>query len=180
MGGRWTGRGTNRTLAAIVRNQGLGPSASTTLRYYRSSDSTISTSDTEVETNSLAGLAVGGSVKASVLVRAPSSRGTYYYGACVDTVSRESDTGNNCSAGVQVEVGSTGPACTVGQLLGPGEFCTVAIPGFSLTDNRFRVTSDGQGCYEILCVDGSLSLNGFVATKQSDGRWRIDALPEGE
>ena len=165
------------TLSATVRNQGIGPSGSTTLRYYRSSDSTISTNDTEVETISLEALTAGGRVTASVLLRAPSSRGTYYYGACVDSVSGESDTGNNCSAGVRVEVGSTGPACTVGQLLSPGEFCTVVIPGFSLTDNRFRVTSDGRGCYEVLCVDGSLSLNGFVATKQSDGRWRIDALP---
>ena len=166
------------TLSATVRNQGIGPSGSTTLRYYRSSDSTISTNDTEVETISLEALTAGGRVTASVLLRAPSSRGTYYYGACVDSVSGESDTGNNCSAGVRVEVGSTGPACTVGQLLSPGEFCTVVIPGFSLTDNRFRVTSDGRGCYEVLCVGGSLSLNGFVATKQGDGRWRIDALPE--
>ncbi len=165
------------TLSATVRNQGTGPSGSTTVRYYRSLDSTISTSDTEVETISLEALTAGGSVTASTLVRAPSSNGTYYYGACVDAVSGESDTGNNCSAGVRVEVGSTGPACTVGQLLSPGEFCTVVISGFSLTDNRFRVTSDGRGCYEILCVDDSLSLNGFVATKQSDGRWRIDALP---
>ena len=165
------------TLSATVRNQGIGPSGSTTLRYYRSSDSTISTSDTEVETISLEALTAGGRVTASVLLRAPSSRGTHYYGACIDSISGESDTGNNCSAGVKVEVGPTGPACTVGQLLSPGEFCTVVIPGFSLTDNRFRVTSDGRGCYEVLCVDGSLSLNGFVATKQSDGRWRIDALP---
>ena len=168
------------TLSATVRNRGTGASGSTTLRYYRSSDATISTSDTEVETTSLAALTAAGTVTASTLLRAPGSRGTYYYGACVDAVSGESDTGNNCTAGVRVEVGSTGPACTVGQLLGPGEFCTVAIPGFSLTDNRFRVTDEGEGCYEILCVRGSLSLNGFVATEQSDGRWRIDALPEGE
>ena len=156
------------TLSATVRNQGTGPSGSTTVRYYRSSDSTISTSDTEVETISLEALTAGGSVTASTLVRAPSSNGTYYYGACVDAVSGESDTGNNCSAGVRVEVGSTGPACTVGQLLSPGEFCTVVISGFSLTDNRFRVTSDGRGCYEILCVDGSLSLNGFVHCHQTE------------
>ena len=168
------------TLSATVRNQGTGPSGSTTLRYYRSSDSTISTSDTEVETASLEALTAGGRVTASTLVRAPSSEGTYHYGACVDAVSGESDTGNNCTPGVRVEVGSTGPACTVGQLLSPGEFCTVVITGFSLTDNRFRVNEDGEGCYEILCVNGSLSLNGFVATQQSDGRWRIDALPEGE
>ena len=36
------------TLSATVRNQGNGLSASTTLRYYRSTDATITTSDTEV------------------------------------------------------------------------------------------------------------------------------------
>ena len=35
---------------------------------------------------------------------APSSPGTYYYGACVDAVTDESDTTNNCSASVQVTV----------------------------------------------------------------------------
>ena len=29
---------------------------------------------------------------------APSSPGTYYYGACVDAVPNESDTTNNCSS----------------------------------------------------------------------------------
>ena len=36
---------------------------------------------------------------------APSDTGTYYYGVCVDSVSGESDTGNNCSAGRRVTVG---------------------------------------------------------------------------
>ena len=38
--------GQSFTLSATVRNQGTGSSAATTLRYYRSSDATISTSDT--------------------------------------------------------------------------------------------------------------------------------------
>ncbi len=38
------------TLSVTVRNQGNVDSNSTTLRYYRSTDSTISTSDTEVDT----------------------------------------------------------------------------------------------------------------------------------
>ena len=35
---------------------------------------------------------------------APSSAGTHYYGACVDAVTGESDTGNNCSKGHRVTV----------------------------------------------------------------------------
>ncbi len=98
--------GARFTLSATVRNQGSGRSASTTLRYYRSTDSTITTGDTAVGTDSVSGLNSPGSGDESISLTAPSSPGTYYYGACVDTVSDESDTTNNCSAAVTVTVGA--------------------------------------------------------------------------
>ena len=94
--------GESFTLSAAVRNQGNGLSASTTLRYYRSPDATISTSDTAVGTDAVGGLAASGTSAESISLTAPSAAGTYYYGACVDPVSGESDTGNNCSSGVRV------------------------------------------------------------------------------
>ena len=94
------------TLSATVRNQGTGSSVSTTLRYYQSSDATISTSDTEVGMNSVDGLSASGMSDESISLNAPSSAGTYYYGACVESVSGESDTNNNCSEGVSVTVSS--------------------------------------------------------------------------
>ena len=42
----------------------------------------------------------------SISLTAPSSAGTYYYGACVESVSGESDAGNNCSPAVTVTVGA--------------------------------------------------------------------------
>ena len=45
--------GQDITLSATVRNGGTGESDSTTLRYYLSSDGTISTDDTEVGTDSV-------------------------------------------------------------------------------------------------------------------------------
>ena len=96
------------TLRATVRNQGDGPSASTTLRYYRSSNSTISTSDTPVGADSVGALAASGSSSESINLTAPSSAGTYYYGACVESVSGESNTNNNCSSGVRVTVANAG------------------------------------------------------------------------
>ena len=92
------------TLSAMVSNQGNGESATTTLRYYRSADGTITTSDTEVGTDAVAGLAASGSDSQSVELVAPSAPGTYYYGACVDAVAGESDTTNNCSIAAQVIV----------------------------------------------------------------------------
>ena len=92
--------GASFTLSATVRNAGEGASAATTLRYYRSTDVTIATSDTEVGTDAVTGLAAAGSSDQSVDLTAPDTSGTYYYGACVDAVTDESDTTNNCSSSV--------------------------------------------------------------------------------
>ena len=98
--------GQSFTLHATVRNSGTGSAAATTLRYYRSSNSTISTSDTEVGTDSVSGLSASNTSAELISLRAPSSAGTYYYGACVASVSGESNTDNNCSDGVRVTVSS--------------------------------------------------------------------------
>ena len=92
------------TLRATVRNQGMGASAATTLRYYRSSNATISTRDPQVGTDAVGALAASGSSAESIRLSAPSGAGTYYYGACVAGVTGESDTRNNCSPGVRVTV----------------------------------------------------------------------------
>ena len=52
--------GARFALSATVRNQGSGSADSTTLRYYQSTDSTITTGDTEVGTDSMSGLGASG------------------------------------------------------------------------------------------------------------------------
>ena len=94
------------TLSATVRNRGDGPSAPTTLRYYRSSDSTIAPSDTQVGMDSVGGLNASGTSAESITLTAPDTPGTYHYGACVEAVRDESDTTNNCSTAVTVAVGA--------------------------------------------------------------------------
>ena len=96
--------GTTFTLSATVSNAGDGRSAATTRRYYRSTDATITTSDTQVGTDSVGALAASGSSAESISLTAPATAGTYYYGACVDAVTDESDTTDNCSASVKVDV----------------------------------------------------------------------------
>ena len=96
--------GATFTLSATVRNDGDGSAAATTLRYYRSTDATITTADTQVGTDPVAQLAASGTSSESVSLTAPSTAGTYYYGACVDAVAGESDTTNNCSSSVTVTV----------------------------------------------------------------------------
>ena len=71
--------------------------------------------------------------------------------------------------------GDDGTACSVGLVLSPGDYCTFG-------ENRFRVTSDGQGCYEgpgiLLCSGNGIALSGFEANRVSGTNdWRIDVLP---
>ena len=91
-------------VSAGVRNQGGVASPATTLRFYQSTDATITTSDTEVGTAAVGGLAASGTRSHGADVTAPSSTGTYYYGACVDAVTDEFDTTNNCSGSIPVDV----------------------------------------------------------------------------
>ena len=101
--------GAQFTLTVTVRNDGNVASAATTLRYYQSTDGAITESDTAVGTAAVAGLSASGTLSESVQLTAPSAPGTYYYGACVDAVTGESDTTNNCSASVRVDVPDPGP-----------------------------------------------------------------------
>ncbi len=122
--GQYTvGQGESFTMEVMVRNQGKERAASTTLRYYRSSDSTISSSDTQVGTSAVSSLNAALWSRESISLTAPTSAGTYYYGACVDSVSGEQETGNNCSRGKQVTVqaddgGGSGAPAVCAQLSG--------------------------------------------------------------
>ena len=103
-----TPSGGSFSLAAGVRNVGEGASQATTLRYYRSTDETITSGDTSVGTDAVSALPPSGLTEESIRLTAPSSGGTYYYGACVEAVSGESRTGNNCSRGHRVMVTAGG------------------------------------------------------------------------
>ena len=106
------------TLSATVTNAGDGVARSTTLRYYRSADATIATSDTEVGTDAVNALAASGTSAESIRLTAPSTAGIYYYGACVEPVDGESDTTNNCSPSIRVDVVEPGvPDLEVGMPL---------------------------------------------------------------
>ena len=92
------------SLETAVRNRGGAASAATTLRYYRSSDASIATSDAEVGTDAVGALAAGADGAGSLTLNAPTTPGTYYYGACADAVADESDTSNNCSSPATLDV----------------------------------------------------------------------------
>ena len=174
--------GASFTLRATVRNDGDASSAVTTLRYYRSTNATISRSDTQVGTDSVSGLSASRTSAESISLTAPSSAGTYYYGACVDSVTGESDTDNNCSSGVRVAVvddpsgGSGDGVCRAGLVVNPGESCTYK-------GSTFSVSSSGRGSIAFFGSGTSIDTRGstvngvrwnFYASKNSGSNsWTI-------
>ena len=93
------------TLRATVRNQGGGEPEPTVLFYYSSTDATITSDDIQISAD-VVNLETSDLVAKSLSLTAPEEAGTYYYGACVQSVSGEHDTTNNCSDAVRVTVSS--------------------------------------------------------------------------
>ena len=176
------GSGGSFTLRATVRNQGNSSSSSTTLRYYRSSNATISTSDTLVGTDAVSALSPSGSSPESISLTAPSSSGTHYYGACVDAVSGESSTGNNCSQGVRVTVmggGGGGTRYNVGDVittLPTGSWfpsvtrsgCSIQVSGGTTTVQCGRGGNFEYQSYRYTCEASSCRIEGRTVTA---GTW---------
>ena len=185
--------GASFTLSATVENEGGAAAAATTLRYYRSADATITMFDTEVDTDAIAGLAASASSSQSVELTAPSAPGTYYYGACVDAVTGESDTTNNCSSSVQVTVPEpsasepTAPDQVAAEVApspsaagaGNGEFHVHWIPsgdgGSAITKYQYRVWETGQTA-PATWTDISLS---DAALSTQDGKTVFNATGTG-
>ncbi|MDE0024332.1 MAG: hypothetical protein OXP69_07950 [Spirochaetaceae bacterium] len=134
--------GGNFDLLADVRNRGGGTSPYTILRFYRSTDATVTRSDTQVATEVVTRLRIDSAEYDGhdyVDLQAPSSKGTYYYGACVDAVAGESDTTNNCSAAVTVEVSHNSPDLWVVAWSTAGTFPTATSSSL-----RTRVGNSGS------------------------------------
>ena len=134
------------TLSAMVRNRGDGDAEATTLRYYRSTNANISASDLEVGTVRVDALSASGSGDESIALAAPSEAGTYYYGACADSVAGESDTANNCSRAVTVTVRAASVAdpapCRTPE---SSRSVGVRIGGQRHTRARWRIHAVGNG-----------------------------------
>ena len=133
------------TLNATVRNHGSEQAAETSLTYYHSTDAAISTGDTEVGTDAIGGLNAGSTSDQSIELNAPLSAGTYYYGACVASVSGESNTNNNCSDGVSVTVSDGGEVVKEGVMVRrPLIWITTAIRRISSMPTTDSMCSIGR------------------------------------
>ena len=149
-------------LAATVHNQGAGGSASATVRYKRSIDGTITTSDTTVGTDEAPTMIPLAGYHAGINLMAPSTNGTYYYGMCVDLVRNESDTTNNCSVSVRVDVGGPPPDLVV---LVPSVSAIQPDDTFSLV---VTVSNQGGGTAATTIVRYYRSTDGTITTSDTE------------
>ena len=94
------------TLRATVRNQGGGEPEPTVLFYYSSTDATITSDDTQISADVVSLEETSNVVAKSLSLTAPAEAGSYYYGACIQSVSGEHNPDNNCSNAVRVTVSS--------------------------------------------------------------------------
>ena len=160
------------TLSATVSNTGDGSAAATTLRYYRSTDATIPTGDTQVGTDDVSALAASGTSSEEISLTAPTDAGTYYYGACVDAVSGESDTGNNCSSGVQVTVSAPPPPPPPPPATSPD----LVVGSPSVGDN----TPDGGGSFTLSATVSNTGDGSAAATTLRYYRSTDATIPTGD
>ena len=166
------------TLSATARNGGATASAGTTLRFYRSTDATITTTDTEVEIQPVAALSPSDSSAHSISLEAPATAGTYYYGACVDAVTDESDTTSNCSAAVEVNVSAAAPQMQAQPDLVVEFGVSDLAPAPGATFTLFAtVSNDGEGASAATTVRYYQSQDATITTSDTEvGTGEVEAL----
>lgn len=120
----------NLILKATVSNSGDVGTEGTVLHYYRSSDAVINSSDSKVCDVNIPALAISASSTIGCQVPTSAVPGTYFYGACVDSVENEGNVTNNCSVGEAMTV-SAAPSCTLPQVLQNG-VCVTPTPSCTL------------------------------------------------
>ena len=84
-------------ISVSVRNRGEEKALPTTVRYYRSTDETVTDDDTEVRKTDMSSLAPDATSDASLTLTAPKTPGIYYYGACIGSA-------NTCTPTVKITV----------------------------------------------------------------------------
>ena len=151
------------------------------MQYYRSTDSTISTTDTPVGTvDTISALSGYNTVNQiypntstqTVELTAPTTAGTYYYGACVSTSYSETRSHNNCSSAVTITVSA--PPDLVAELFELRGTSTLA-PGERFTLDA-TVTNEGEGQSAATTLRFYESIDRRFRSEVEVGRVSVSAL----
>ena len=166
------------TLQVTVHNQGDAQAAATMLHYYRSNNSTITASDTEVGTDEIGALDASATSTESIELTAPtgvSAERAIYYGACVDSVSGESNTDNNCSPAVRITVsGQVKTEEEADETPEEGFYTPETIP----YDHLRKVIADALGKAKSASITEE-EMETLWRSERSAGRWPSAKYPVG-
>ena len=101
--------GDSVTFEFRIRNQGTVASNETTIRAMRSPNPIVSILDTELRSYPLSSVAAAEdrAFQLTIVVDASTAPGTVYIGMCIDAVTGESNTRNNCSPGARLTTPAT-------------------------------------------------------------------------
>ena len=111
--------GEDFTYSARVQNKGTGRARTSTIRYYLSPDSTIDSNDTLLGSKSVPVLNSGETSWDYINLNAPAELGKYWVGSCVDAISGDSDTTNNCRSSFPITVATNLPDLIISKLSSP-------------------------------------------------------------
>ena len=166
------------TLNVTVHNQGDEQAAATMLHYYRSNNSTITASDTEVGTDAIGALDASATSAESIALTAPtgvSAERGIYYGACVASVSGESNTDNNCSPAVRITVsGQVTTEEEADETPEEGFYTPETIP----YDHLRKVIADALGKAKSASITEE-EMETLWRSERSAGRWPSAKYPVG-
>ena len=154
-----------------IRNQGDSASSATRTRLYASVNPTISRGDTEIRSLEVPSIDASEVIEVTGTFRINNPAGTFYFGACLDNRSSETDTDNNCSSGVALTLtrGGGGDTYTAGQEVPnwpSGFFIPAQLTGgsFSWSGGRAKVTFRNAGFMRLQ--------SGTTYTCEASGRMR--------
>ncbi|MBZ0219539.1 MAG: chitobiase/beta-hexosaminidase C-terminal domain-containing protein [Candidatus Methylomirabilis sp.] len=153
--------GTGVSVSSTVTNQGSGTSNSSYVRFYLSTDATITTSDVYIGNRSVGGLGGGTSSETTTTLSIPATiaPGSYYIGAVADATNTnpESDENNNTAA-TPITI-TSGIDLVISALSGPSS--AVTGRGMSVSSS---VRNQGSGTSNTSYVRFYLSTDATIAT----------------
>ena len=172
-------KGDNVTLSSKVKNQGTADSGAVTITFYKSTDGTITPSaDTAVEVDTSIASLDGGALSAELsTMDTEDTAKSVFYGACVVT-NGDTDTSNDCTAGLQVTFTDSASADLVADQFGVAP-STIAPSGEVVLSVMVRNSGSADSVAETLTYYSNTTnstVNGTAITGKDDS---VDVLTMG-
>lgn len=152
------------SISSTVINSGGTNSTSSDIKWYRSTDSNITSSDAFVSASQLGPIIAGetGQSNPDVSVNLSDySNTSYYLGGCIDAVTNESDTTDNCSNGIFFEVTNDSPITAA---------LTVESVNGVITSTGINCPSD---CIEEIEINSNVTLTAIANTNYEFSSWNL-------